>query len=274
MECHVCGGKTEVFCKKDFRGHLGLHRVEYARCQACGFAVSSTHMEMAPEEWESLSYRYHASYLGTPHNPDDPNWVERIESQAEAIAALAEAGLIRTGLPWIDHGCGDGKLADLLDQRGLSTLKYEPYTREGRDGYIRDGELREAAFDNVISCSVFQSIRGVEVPGRVAALVADSGVLSLHVLVCETIPSDPSWFFYLPATCTFLTNRSMELLFERWGFSCSIYDVEARMWFCFKRDPEEVESLFVSKRRLIGRDLHYKKGFVDYWKGEPYRSGS
>ncbi len=70
-----------------------------------------------------------------------------------------------------------------------------------------------------------------------------------------------------PVHCVFHTNRSMEVLFKPWGYRCSIYHVEARRWWWFKGNPQEVEAkIREANRRPQGPTYLFKEGFVDYWK--------
>lgn len=264
MKCIICGGSTEAYFTKDFLGRHGLGRVEYVRCGACGFVQSKTHLEMSDGEWGALNRAYH-SYHGSQTNADDHRWVDRLQLQADVIAQAAEAGLLPRSAPWVDHGCGDGKLSALLEARGLPTLKYEAYPPAGAQGYLTAAEFAARKYDLVISTSVFEHVRSLASLDEIAERVSASGVLAVHTMVCETVPRDASWFYLIAVHCALFSNESMRRLFMRWGYVASLYQLESRLWFWFKHDSPALAE-FARRSQAGGTVFHYKAGFMDYWK--------
>jgi hypothetical protein len=62
----------------------------------------------------------------------------------------------------------------------------------------------------------------------------------------------------------------MDLLVSQWGYTCSVYGVEAQLWLCFKADPGQIESLVRAANARGTKPAYiFKRGFVDYWKGSP-----
>ncbi|HEU4657951.1 MAG TPA: methyltransferase domain-containing protein [Capillimicrobium sp.] len=261
MDCFVCGAALRPAFEKDFGGAYGLDVVHYERCPSCGLVVSRTHYELADDAWGALNERYHDAYLGTEVNHDDPRWMDRLAAQAELLPALAGAGVVPAERPWLDYGAGDGKLADMVSERGPLTLKFDRYLPRGTDGFVDDGELAEGGYDLVLTTSVFEHVRSREPLDEVHRLVSEQGAMGLHTLVRGEIPDDPSWFYLLPVHCTFLTNRAMELLVEQWGYASSLYAVDARMW-CFSR-ADEAELAGVAAR--LPGEIVTDRGFCAYW---------
>lgn len=252
MTCFMCQGPMLPHTVKDFNGQWGLGRVHYERCRDCGLVVSRTLLDMPDSEWAILNRNYHTAFFAGLWQQDDPRRLERMERQAAVIGDLADRLIIPRFGYWVDHGCGDGKLADLLRLKKLPVAKYEPYG--GKASWLDTDGLWARQWDMVISTCVAEHARGIEDLDSLNLHVADKGVLALHTWVGETVPSDPAWFYYLPVHATFYTNRAMSYLFERWAFAASLYHVDARLWFWFGRDPGPVEG------------YHYKRGFMDYWK--------
>lgn len=266
MKCWVCQGTMAPCFTKDFQGQCGLSRVDYWKCDNCGFTAAKTLLDMTPKEWDELNVRYFSDFFGGEYLTDDPRRLPRLHAQAAAIANLAEAGLLPRELPWVDYGCGDGKLPDLLQESGLPVLKYDRYVAGSGKGYLTDEDLFAANYGLVINTAVFEHVRSITGLDRIAGLVDDAGVLALHVLVPESIPQDPTWFFLLPVHCAFYTNRSMQILFERWKFEASIYHLESRMWFCFRRDAGAARQFVRRMESGAPGQYYFKKGFMDYWK--------
>jgi len=256
-----------------------LDAADYWRCEGCGFVLSRTHLEMSATEWERLNHAAHVRYQGTDVDPGDPRWRSRLEAQARVLDDAAAHGLISSGGRWLDYACGDGKLPDLLGARyGRELQKYDRYMArdaEGGTAYLGEAELIAGGFDLVVTTSVFEHLTRREQFNAIHALVAPEGVLATHTLVCEAVPEDPGWFYLVPAHCAFHTNRSMALLFGQWGYSASVYSVEAQLWLWFRGNPDAIESLVSrANRRPEGPRYEFKRGFMDYWKASPQRRQS
>lgn len=250
--CIVCGERLEYSFSKTF-ADFDLGRVDYAKCPECGFMASVTHMRMSFGEWLSLNGSYH-SFHGGEEAPDDPRWVRRLRLQSRLIAELAEKGVLSVKRPWLDYGCGDGKLCDMLAGRGLEALKYDRYMT-AFPGLIDERQLEAGRpYDLVISTAVFEHLLRREDLDFIPGLLSDKGALALHTWAAATVPEDPSWFYLLPVHCSFFSNMSMSILFRDWGFQCSLYHPEARMWFWLREDAELELEGFV-----------FEHGFVDYW---------
>ena len=89
--------------------------------------------------------------------------------------------------------------------------------------------------------------------------------MALHTLITEEIPRDSNWFYLYPVHVSFFTNKSMKILFNKWGFKSSLYHPESQLWFFFK-ETKEFDQGFLNEHNLF-----YKDGFMDYWHVKPYR---
>jgi hypothetical protein len=262
--CIICGHAMVWAFSKRFDCN-GLTTADYWRCQNCGFVISGTHADMSPEQWEDLNRSCHQSYQGSDCNPGDPRWLSRLSSQARVIDDCVRIGLLRTDADWIDYACGDGKLSELVAQSGHCLGKYDKYMAH-EDGYLSDASLVAGSFGFVITTSVFEHLTRREHFDAINGLVGDKGVMGLHTLVRERVPDDPSWFYFSPPHCAFHTNRSMQILFEQWGYQSSVYEVDARLWLWF-RDDAGVEAIArEANTRNCGINYYYKRGFMNYWK--------
>ncbi|WP_198036386.1 methyltransferase domain-containing protein [Cupriavidus taiwanensis] len=263
--CLICSGPSFSYFSKRFSA-FGLSVVEYFQCARCGFVHSQTHADMSANEWGVLNAAYHSGYQSLEHNPDDPRWLARIDAQAAFIAESAHLGLIPEERAWVDYAAGGGQLSAALRRISKRTLlnfdRYMPCPEPALSTALMPG-----AFDFVISTSVLEHIRKREDLDAINALVSSSGVMGLHTLVREEIPADPEWFYLLPVHCSFFTNQSMEILIRQWGYQCSIYDVESRLWLLFKRPFEEIKCIVDEADNGGGKAPHLlKQGFLDYWK--------
>ena len=277
MRCFVCGSEMRDYLRKTIRPeHFERN---YVRCEHCGLVLCQTLYEMSDSEWQKMN-EGHKEYQGSDENPVDPNWLSRLHCQAKLFADLAVCGLWEPEMRLVDYGCGDGKLADYVQNEvnvhggGTSVskglLKYEKFIRpEGDSDYLRDEDMKPGSFDAVVSCSVFEHLLGRPDVDEIIGLLNDRGTLCMHTLVCEEVPQDPGWFYLLGGHCTLWTNKSMGLLFEQYGFVGCAYHVEARMWFFF-RDRQRYE-LLKSKAPSIQGEWVFSDKFVDYWKQKPYR---
>lgn len=269
MRCIICKYGMVYSFSKMFKQPM-LDEAAYWKCRNCGFVASKTHFEMSASEWEKINEDFHGSYHGTHACPEDLHWVQRLHTQAAVIADLNGLGLLPVEPGWVDFGCGDGKLSGILSREyGLKLQKFDRY--EGNAEYLTDSDISRARFNFVVTTSVFEHLRKRESLDEINSFVARGGVMGLHTLVAEEIPASPEWFYLLPVHCAFYTNKSMQLLFEQWGYTASIYHVDSRLWFWFKSGAEKVEKIIAKANATAGREkfrYHFKYGFMDYWKLE------
>ena len=265
MNCIICNGPVGFYFSRHF-GQYGLEDVEYWRCEECGFTFSKTHAEMDGQAWQQVNRRFHEEFFGSALNKLDLRWVSRLNRQAELLADATDIGLLpRTG-KWLDYGCGDGKLSELMKKNhGLTLLKYDEYLPASPDCLAGD-DLKPGGFDFVITTSLFEHITTREHLDRVHSLVSPEGAMGLHTLVRKEIPKDPDWFYLHPVHCAFFTNESMRILLLQWGYSCSVYNVDATLWLFFKIHPERVEKIVAEANRRARKPTYlFKNEFVDYW---------
>ena len=265
MKCVICNGVMFYSFSKIFNA-LGLTKVDYWRCEDCGFSMSKTHADMTASEWASLNHEYHSTFHGKEFCPDDPRWIMRLQTQAKVLDDSATIGLLNGGGQWLDYACGDGKLSVLLENEGRKLLNYDRYM-PSREGYLNDDQISGSQFDFVITTSVFEHFTRKNTSTQSRHWLPRIGVLGLHTLVCETVPRDASWFYLLPVHCAFHTNKSMSLLFRQWGYASSVYNVDARLWLWFKEPLRIYRAEFTM--RIVepnGPTYILKDGFMDYWK--------
>ncbi len=265
MECIVCGSPMTFYFEKEFKAY-GLGVVDYWQCNDCSFVASKKHSELTTTQWEDLNYSYHTAYQGKDSYLEDPNWINRLHKQSAMLRDAVEIGLLARNGKWLDYACGDGKLSAILKREaGLDLLKYDRFMAR-REDFLDDNSLTPQAYDLVITTSVFEHLRKREEFDFIESLVSTRGVLGVHTLVSEKVPTDPSWFYLWPVHCSFHTNRSMSHLFQQWGFRFSVYNVESRLWLWFRNDEHAAATVDAANVRPGKPRYEYKEGFVDYWK--------
>lgn len=266
MRCQVCNGETQYFLSKKFSVPKSFE-VQYRKCGVCGVVFSATHQEMSESERDNLNHEYHSQYSGE-NNPNDRNWLARTHSQAEIICAAARTHLIDIKSEWLDYGAGSGKLSALIYDRCKKRIKkFDKYGEFYDVDYCKIDDVPKKIFGFTVSAAVFEHLNFRYEWDSINDTVSPEGVLGLHTLVCEEIPADPDWFYYLPVHSTFFTNKSMAMLHAQWGYACSTYDVKSRLWFWFRKSARDVAGL-IRKGRSSGevRQLLLEKGFLAYWK--------
>jgi hypothetical protein len=260
MNCYICEAQTTGYFSKRF-DCFGIDTVDYQRCPRCGTVFARTLLELSEMQWQSVCEQYHGSYRGSGNNPNDPNWQLRLQQQADVLLILAERGVVSSQGPWLDHGCGEGELAGMLEARLGRIARYDRYWH-GHD-YLEESALIPGHFSVVISTSTLEHLHSRAGMDELAGLVADDGCLALHTLVRGEIPCDPDWFYLLPVHTIFYTNRGMARLFEQWGFSSSLYVVEARLWVWFRKPLKTLLEALGDLISLPG--WHATEGFLAYW---------
>ena len=168
---------------------------------------------------------------------------------------------------WLDWGCGIGSVALLLrDYFGIELLTYDKYFT-AKINPISEEMLKKREFDLVVNTAVFEHIRNRSTLDEIESYVSTTGCFAIHVLVPAEIPKDPNWMYLLPVHCAFHTNRSMQILMEQWRYTCSVYNEYSKMWVLFHEDDINVKAKVDKLNNSLGWEyLHFKNGFMDYWK--------
>ncbi len=261
--CLICSAEMTYFFSKEFN-KFNLETVDYWRCTACGFCSSKTHFEMSDEAWASLNDAFHSESHFDEGNPHNRN--QRYFNQAMMISLMAEHNLIAEG-KWLDWGAGMGAVSRLLQKYyGRKLLTYDKYFTPAANP-ADESLLEPRGFDLVVNMAVFEHVRSRDTLDEIESLVSKDGCLGIHTLVPEDVPGDPDWMYLLPVHCAFHTNKSMQILMDSWGYTCSVYNEHSKMWIWFRKRPDEIEEKVNQLNRSLGWEyLHYKKGFMDYWK--------
>lgn len=224
--CQICKGDLEYYFTKNFESKI-LNEVDYLKCNTCGFVRAETICNLNHDEWDKLNYEFHSNYQHSNENIEDLKWVTRIEIQSKIINKLADLNFISLNES-LDYGCGDAKLSNALRKiSDYNLLNYDKYMNIAT--YIKENELRKGKFDFLITTSVFEHILDLEDLDNIVDLIHEKGVMALHTLISDEIPKDPNWFYLYPVHVSFFSNKSMEILFEKWGFKSSLYHPESQL---------------------------------------------
>jgi hypothetical protein len=241
-----------------------LGNVDYWQCSECGFCASKTHFEMSDDAWESLNKAFHDETHYTSDNPYNRN--QRYFNQAQMLYLMRRGAMVAPDA-WLDWGGGVGAVSKLLDdQYGVRLDTYDKYFTP-LSHPIDAARLRARSFDLVLNTAVFEHVRNRDTLDEIESYVSQNGCLAIHTLVPETVPKDPDWMYLLPVHCAFHTNRSMQVLMDSWGYTCSVYNEHSKLWVLFRSEPEQVRAKSERMNRQLGWNyLHFKNGFMDYWK--------
>ena len=240
-----------------------LNKVEYYRCNSCGFVASKTHSEMPFEQWETLNFKAHSFYNRIEFDPKNqpPPYL-----QQALMLQIMKYHHFFSGNNWLDWGSGEAKLAKILDKYFSENLFcYDKYIIPGINA-VKLSRIKERKFNLVINSAVFEHATNRLVLEEINDYVSTEGSLSVHTLVREEIPKDPEWFYLLPIHSAFYTNKSMEILMANWDYKCSTYCPPAKMWVFFRSDPVITEQKVRKVNASVGHEyLYFKTGFMNYW---------
>lgn len=258
QRCMVCDAQMEYLFSKTFNS-LGLTSLEYDRCVDCGFVACATLLKMPRDDWEYLNFWFHSAINSSDADPYDRSG--RLEGQAEVIDHMLNHGLISRSAPMLDWGSGTGDLADRLRDRGRTLFSYDQYI-EPKVNPLPIPQPLPAAYALVTATAVFEHLTHRSQLDAIEALVADDGVLGIHLLIPREVPVDPNWVYLLPVHCAFHNWESMRRLMIQWGYEASVYCDQARMWLFFKSREgvrEKVEAINAAQKCDY---LLYCEGFV------------
>lgn len=263
MKCIICGLDMNYYFTKTF-SEYDLTEVDYWKCSNCGFCASKTHFDMTNEQWASLNTTFHSESHYCEDNPYNRN--QRYFNQALMLFLMAKHSLIDRG-EWLDWGCGIGSVALLLrDYFEIKLMTYDKYFTPQLN-VISEEKLKTRTFDLVVNTAVFEHVRDRSTLDEIESYVGDFGCFAIHTLVPESVPKDPDWMYLLPVHSAFHTNKSMQILMDAWGYGCSVYNEHSKMWVLFRQDADLIQSRVAKINRTLGWEyLHFKQGFMDYWK--------
>ena len=251
--------KMHYFFTKKFNEQK-IANVDYYKYENCGFCAAKTLYEIDKEEWGEINRYYHEKHSdGNSIYNSSQRWF----NQALMLYLLQKHCIIPND-NWLDYASGAGHLPIQLEKQfNLSLHNYDKYMKP----LINSTDLvTNKKYDLVLNGAFLEHIRCREDLDTLNQLVTENGVLAIHTLVRENIPKDPEWFYLLPVHTSFHTNKSMQILMDQWGYTCSIYNEYSQLWIFFKDDPKCIENKVNEFNTLIGWDyLKFKIGFMDYW---------
>lgn len=273
--CLICKSDTHYYFSKQYSTFPGspfktMLKVDYYKCEHCGFVASETHRKMSETEWAQLNSSWHHHFAN--NSEASPTNQPPYADQALALMLLSKNNIININ-DALDYAAGYGTMAKVLKKYfGKDIFVYDKYVQDKKADlrYIDESELRK--YKLVINSAMFEHVLEREHLDYVNNLVDVDGVLMLHTLVCENVPADPNWFYITPMVHTaFHTNKSMDILMRQWGYVASVYSPQAKCWFLFKNDSpilKDLENTIDSiNSELQTKYFYYKNGFMDYWKG-------
>lgn len=273
--CIICETKTSYFFSKDYPTYPGSPfedtlTVDFWKCPHCGFVVSKTHQEMTQDQWSQLNSSRHHNFENNRESrtTNQPPYAD----QALVLAILKENDILDLD-DGLDYAAGYGTFSKCLKKYfNIGIRIFDRYVHSSDEGMRYVAQKALSRYKLVINSAMFEHVLNRHALDEVNGLVKDDGVLMLHTVVCERIPKDPGWFYIDTMVHTALhINKSMSILMDQWGYGASIYSPQAKSWFLFKRDNPLIDDLEAKvagiNHELQTTYLHYKRGFVDYWKG-------
>ena len=270
-KCFICDNETQFYFTKQYN-NFSLTSVDYFLCPNCGFVFSKTHAEMDAKQWEKVNLVFHEdlenfdsgttgdqTYLQLNHPP--------YLQQAVMLNTLLKNGIIDLA-SCLDWGSGYGRLSNVLNKYfDIHISNFDKYM-EPQQNFLSSSEIASKKFKTVINSAVFEHVTHRRFLDEINSYVSEDGCLIFHTVVCENIPKDPDWFYLTPPVhCAFHTNKSMGVLMGQWGYECSVYCPTSKMWILYKRKPDNIEEVVRNINDELQADyLHFKMGFMDYWK--------
>ena len=171
------------YFKKKFNSK-NLSEAEYVRCNHCGLVVSKTHYEMDKEQWQAVNVEAHSSYQGKDECKGDPRWIPRLTNQSNMLVELVNNDIFQKDWHCVDYACGDGKLANMVNQKLNQTwlLKYDKYMSRPNENYLPTDDPKPNSFDLVSNCSMLEHILGKDDAEKIVKLLKDNTEIKMNKL--------------------------------------------------------------------------------------------
>lgn len=186
------------------------HEVEYFYCPSCGFCFAPSMYEWSIEEFKSKVYN--ADYARV-----DPEYTE---SRPLLFAGMVDQlfGAHKRRLTHIDYGGGNGRLSEVLRERGWKTCSYDPLLDEATDIHAL------GQFDLVTAFEVFEHVPDMHhMAENLDALLATNGLILFSTLLSDHAIDQNGrleWWYAAPRNghVSLYSTTSLDLLFSKHGF--------------------------------------------------------
>lgn len=220
--CKICRGRAPLCGVADFnknceerRGHLlplAAIPIYYHCCDDCGLVF--TH---AFDRWSKsafVKHIYNAAYADV-----DPDY---IAARPAANAMVIENFIARADGPkCLDYGGGNGRLAELLRERGVDAHSWDPMG-QGHAEPVPD------SFDLVTAFEVLEHTPSPrETVASALSMLRPYGVMLFTTLTIDSLPPRAMDHWYIAPRnghITIHTSRSLEMLFDAFGYRVHHFD--------------------------------------------------
>jgi hypothetical protein len=200
VRCKVCGMSSALFGETDV---LRKYRVEYFRCETCGFIQTET------PYWLEDAY---SSAIAR----QDVGIMYRNLTNRDITTAIINL-LFPKMSSAVDFGAGHGVFVRLMRDRGFPFFWSDLHAT---NDYARGFESQEGlTYDFLTAFEVLEHL--VDPVADLSKLMALSGnVLVSTCIVPQPAPALPDWWYYVPTTgqhIAFYTTESLRILAARFG---------------------------------------------------------
>jgi hypothetical protein len=234
--CKVCNEPSAFFAESDV---LKKYRVQYFRCEQCGFIQTET------PYWLQEAY---SSAIAR----QDVGIMQRNLTNCEVTTAVIN--LLFPGFTkGVDFGGGHGMFVRLMRDRGFNFFWSDMHaSNDYARGFEREQEI---GFDFLTSFEVLEHlvdpIRGLE-----EMMSLSENVFVSTCFVPEPAPRLDDWWYYVPTTgqhVSFYTKESLHLLARRFGKHLSSFGP----YHLFTRKPQNRLFYHLANRVKFARIVNY-----------------
>ncbi len=234
--CKVCDVVSVLFGETNV---LGRYRVQYFRCEQCGFIQTET------PYWLEEAY---SSAIAR----QDVGIMQRNLMNCEVTSAVLN--LLFPGFTkGLDFGGGHGMFVRLMRDRGFNFFWSDMHAA---NDYARGFELEhETSFDFLTSFEVLEHlvdpVRGLE-----KMMSLSENVFVSTCLVPEPAPQLDDWWYYVPTTgqhVSFYTKESLRLMAQHFGRHLLSYG----SYHLFTRKPQNRLLYHLANRVKLARIVNY-----------------
>lgn len=188
--------------------------IYYSNCESCGFSYANDIYSWTHEDFKK--HIYNDEYIKY-----DQDYVEVRPQQSFKFLFDFFGENLRMA-KHLDYGGGSGRLVEIMNQHGISSINYEPFSA--------DSTMPTEQFDFITAFEVLEHVPNpIEFFDKINTLLSNHGIFLFGTQVSDgwiTKGKRLDWWYASPRNghISLFSRKSLSLIAEKYGFYFASFD--------------------------------------------------